>query len=101
MYYNKVEICGINTSTLKTLTDEEKDELLKKTADGDMNARRDLIDGNRGTVRRLASLLGEIPGDGEGTLEILESGREVNNLEHLARYERLYRRAEAIAEEAY
>ena len=61
----------------------------------------DLIDGNRGTVRRLASLLGEIPGDGEGTLEILESGREVNNLEHLARYERLYRRAEAIAEEAY
>ena len=24
MYYNKVEICGINTSKLKVLTDEEK-----------------------------------------------------------------------------
>ena len=24
MYYNKVEICGVNTSNLKVLTDEEK-----------------------------------------------------------------------------
>ena len=24
MYYNKVEICGVNTSTLKVLSDEEK-----------------------------------------------------------------------------
>ena len=31
MYYNKVEICGVNTSKLKTLTDEEKRELLKKS----------------------------------------------------------------------
>jgi len=28
MYYNKVEICGVNTSKLKTLTDKEKKELL-------------------------------------------------------------------------
>jgi hypothetical protein len=27
MYYNKVEICGVNTSTLKVLTDEEKRDL--------------------------------------------------------------------------
>ena len=26
MYYNKVEICGVNTSKLKTLTDAEKEE---------------------------------------------------------------------------
>ena len=30
MYYNKVEICGVNTSTLKVLSDEEKKILLKK-----------------------------------------------------------------------
>ena len=27
MYYNKVEICGVNTSKLKTLSDKEKKEL--------------------------------------------------------------------------
>ena len=46
MYYNKVEICGVNTSKLKTLTDEEKKVLLKKTKEGDSEARRELIDGN-------------------------------------------------------
>ena len=46
MYYNKVEICGINTSKLKTLTAEETEELLKKTAEGDKKAREDLISGN-------------------------------------------------------
>ena len=28
MYYNKVEICGVNTSELKVLNDEETRELL-------------------------------------------------------------------------
>ena len=46
MYYNKVEICGVNTSRLKTLTDEEKKTLLKKTKNGDMEARQELIYGN-------------------------------------------------------
>ena len=46
MYYNKVEICGVNTSKLKTLTDEEKQELLKRTRQGDEDARKKLIDGN-------------------------------------------------------
>ena len=46
MYYNKVEICGINTSDLKVLTDEDKKTLLKKTKEGDKNARQDLIYGN-------------------------------------------------------
>ena len=30
MYYNKVELWGENSSKLKTLTAEEKNELLKK-----------------------------------------------------------------------
>ena len=46
MYYNKVEICGVNTAKLKTLTDEEKKTLLKKAKDGDTAARQELIYGN-------------------------------------------------------
>ncbi len=46
MYYNKVEICGVNTSRLPTLTSAEKKELLRRTKDGDMTAREKLIDGN-------------------------------------------------------
>jgi len=46
MYYNKVEICGVNTSKLKTLTDEEKKRLLIKVKNGDENARQELIYGN-------------------------------------------------------
>lgn len=46
MYYNKVEICGVNTAKLATLTDAEKQELLKRARGGDENARKKLIDGN-------------------------------------------------------
>lgn len=46
MYYNKVEICGVNTSKLKTLTDDEKHDLLVKTKSGDMAAREKLFYGN-------------------------------------------------------
>ena len=45
-YYNKVEICGINTSQLKVLSEKEKLELLKKAHGGDMQARDELIKGN-------------------------------------------------------
>lgn len=44
--YNKVEICGVNTSKLKVLTEEEKVELLKRTREGDKKAREELINGN-------------------------------------------------------
>lgn len=46
MHYNKVEICGVNTAKLPTLTSQEKKALLKKTKEGDMTAREKLIDGN-------------------------------------------------------
>ena len=46
MYYNKVEICGVNTAKLKVLTDEEKRELLERSQSGDEDARRELIYGN-------------------------------------------------------
>ncbi|MGN1409937.1 MAG: RNA polymerase sporulation sigma factor SigG [Eubacteriales bacterium] len=44
--YNKVEICGVNTSRLPVLSSAEKKELLRKTKEGDMEAREKLIDGN-------------------------------------------------------
>lgn len=46
MYYSKVEICGVNTSNLKTLSSDEKRELLIKSKNGDTKAREKLIDGN-------------------------------------------------------
>ena len=55
MYWNKVEICGVNTSKLKTLTDEEKRELLLRMKAGDQGARDELIYGN---LRLVAVKLG-------------------------------------------
>ena len=46
MYYNKVEICGVNTSQLTVLSDAEKRELLLLSKEGDAEARRRLICGN-------------------------------------------------------
>lgn len=46
MHYNKVEICGVNTADLKTLTDEEKRALLLRAHAGDAAAREKLIEGN-------------------------------------------------------
>jgi len=61
MFYNKVEICGVNTAKLPVLTDEEKKELLLKSKGGDRSARQQLIDGNLRLVlsiiqRRLPSI---------------------------------------------
>ena len=41
-----MEICGVNTSKLPLLNKEEKEELLKKTKNGDENARTKFINGN-------------------------------------------------------
>ena len=43
---NKVEICGVDTSTLKTLSEEEKRRLLKLAREGDKEARERMIMGN-------------------------------------------------------
>ena len=55
MSFNKVEICNVDTSTLKTLTEDEKQELLRKTRDGDKEAREKLILGN---LRLVLSVVG-------------------------------------------
>lgn len=61
--YNKVEICGVNTSKLPILTSSEKKELLRRTKDGDGEAREQLIDGNLrlvlSIIQRFASRVGK------------------------------------------
>ena len=41
-----VEICGVNTASLKTLSEEEKRALLHRAREGDMEARDALVMGN-------------------------------------------------------
>ncbi len=43
---NKVEICGVNTSKLKVLKNDETQALLLRAKQGDMKAREELIAGN-------------------------------------------------------
>ncbi len=46
MRQGKVEICGVDTSRLKTLSEEEKKHLLRLSREGDKEARERLILGN-------------------------------------------------------
>lgn len=71
MYYNKVEICGLNTSNLKTLTDEEKRELLIKCKAGDENARKELIYGN---LRLVLSIVQRFSGRKENMDDLFQVG---------------------------
>lgn len=71
MYYNKVEICGINTNDLKILTDEEKTELLRKSKTGDDKAREELIYGN---LRLVLSVIQKFAGRKENIDDIFQVG---------------------------
>ena len=71
MYYNKVEICGVNTSTLKVLSDNEKRELLLKVREGDTNARQELIYGN---LRLVLSIVQRFTGRRENLDDLFQVG---------------------------
>lgn len=71
MYYNKVELCGVNTSKLKTLTAEEKKELLRKSKNGDMHAREELISGN---MRLVLSIIQRFGSRGEDADDLFQVG---------------------------
>lgn len=70
-YYNKVEICGINTSQLKVLKEKEKIELLKKAHNGDAKAREDLIKGN---LRLVLSVIQRFSNRGENMDDLFQVG---------------------------
>jgi len=71
MYYNKVEICGVNTSELKILSDEEKRDLLVKTRAGDEEARKELINGN---LRLVLSIIQRFTGRRESMDDLFQVG---------------------------
>ncbi len=71
MYYNKVEICGVNTSKLETLTDEEKRDLLVRSKAGDEAARQKLIYGN---LRLVLSIIQRFTNRNENLDDLFQVG---------------------------
>ena len=67
----KVEICGINTAKLKTLTHAEMDELLLRAKDGDLDAREKLIEGN---LRLVLSVIQRFDKRGENPDDLFQVG---------------------------
>ncbi len=70
-YYNKVEICGINTNQLKVMNEKEKMELLKLAHQGDMKARDKLIEGN---LRLVLSVCQRFSNRGENMDDLFQVG---------------------------
>lgn len=71
MQYNKVEISGVNTASLKVLTEEEKQSLMKKARAGDKKAREELINGN---LRLVLSVLQRFSSGKESPDDLFQVG---------------------------
>ncbi len=71
MYYNKVEICGINTSKLQVLSSGETKELLCLAKSGDEAARNKLIGGN---FRLVLSIIQRFAGRKENMDDLFQVG---------------------------
>ncbi len=67
----KVEICGINTARLKTLTHEEMDTLLRLSKAGDRKAQERLIEGN---LRLVLSVIQRFDKRGESPDDLFQVG---------------------------
>ena len=71
MQYNKVEISGVNTASLKILTEEEKQNLLIMAHSGDKKAREELINGN---LRLVLSVLQRFSSGKESPDDLFQVG---------------------------
>ena len=67
----KVEICGVNTARLKTLTHGEMDTLLRLAKAGDKKAREKLIEGN---LRLVLSVIQRFDKRGESPDDLFQVG---------------------------
>ena len=67
----KVEICGVNTSKLTVLTNEEMNALLRRVRDGDKVAREELI---RSNLRLVLSVIQRFGGRGESVDDLFQVG---------------------------
>ena len=68
---NKVEICGVNTSKLPVLSNEEKNELFIKIKQGDLEAREKFIQGN---LRLVLSVIKRFKSRGENPDDLFQVG---------------------------
>lgn len=71
MYYNKVELCGVNTSKLPVLKEKEKMDLLRRAKAGDTEARQTMIQGN---LRLVLSVVQKFSGRGENMDDLFQVG---------------------------
>jgi len=71
MALGKVEICGVNTSKLPLLKNEDKEELFKKIKQGDMQAREKYIQGN---LRLVLSVIKRFSSSGENLDDLFQIG---------------------------
>ena len=71
MINNKVEICGVNTSKLPVLSNEEKNELFIKIKNGDVKAREEFVNGN---LRLVLSVIKRFKGRGENLDDLFQIG---------------------------
>lgn len=71
MYYNKVDISGVDTSSLTVLKEAEKMRLLKEYRAGDKSARDKLIKGN---LRLVLSVIQKFTGRGENPDDLFQVG---------------------------
>ena len=67
----KVEICGVNTSRLKTLSQAEMNRLLRLARAGDEQARQTLIEGN---LRLVLSVIQRFDKRGESPDDLFQVG---------------------------
>lgn len=68
---NKVEICGVNTSKLKVLKNDEMQSLLLRSKAGDREAREQLISGN---LRLVLSVIQRFSNRGENADDLFQVG---------------------------
>lgn len=71
MALNKVEICGVETSTLPTLSHEEMQALMRRAHAGDKDARRELIHAN---LRLVLSVIQRFHNRGENMDDLFQVG---------------------------
>jgi len=71
MFYNKVEICGVNTSGLPVLSEDEKKALFNKILEGDEDALKEYVYGN---LRLVLSVVQRFSNRGEYMDDLFQVG---------------------------
>lgn len=71
MARKKVEICGVNTSSLPLLSEEEKEDLFERIEQGDLLAREHYIKGN---LRLVLSIIQRFSGSNENADDLFQVG---------------------------